>query len=73
MASFDAKIDEFYKNFDTKVDKEKFNLLLVTEYVEQGWVMTYIGFMRWNFDVSDVEHPTDHSILLNEVIQNIEW
>ena len=36
MASFDAKIDEFYKNFDTKVDKEKFNLLLVTEYVEQG-------------------------------------
>ena len=39
MASFDAKIDEFYKNFDTKVDKEKFNLLLVTEYVEQGYVM----------------------------------
>lgn len=36
MASFDAKIDDFYKNFDTKVDKEKFNLLLVTEYVEQG-------------------------------------
>jgi len=36
MASIDAKIDEFYKNFDTKVDKEKFNLLLVTEYVDQG-------------------------------------
>jgi len=36
MASIDAKINEFYKNFDTKVDKEKFNLLLVTEYVEQG-------------------------------------
>ena len=38
MSSIDAKIDEFYKNFDTKVDKEKFNLLLVTEYVEQGLV-----------------------------------
>merc|ERR1711990_83516 len=36
MASIDAKIETFYKNFDTKVDKEKYNLLLVTEYIEQG-------------------------------------